>query len=78
MYAQLDQRSRKLRELDKRSGEPREQLKTIEKVKKKPCKSKTKKLRALQINFKNKLISNQRFWNSNKVLMKINPQIITR
>ena len=63
MYAQLGQRSRKLRELDQRFWE---QVKPIEKVKKKSSKS------------KNKLMMNQRFGNSNKVLMKINPQIITR
>ncbi len=55
MYAQLDQRSRKLRE----------QVKSMEKVKKKLSKSKRKELKGLQINYKNKL-------------MKINPQIITR
>ncbi len=74
MYAQLDQRSRKLRELDQRLCE---QVKSIKKVKKKSSKSKSQVI-PLRINFKNKLMPNQRFWNSNKVLMKINPQIITR
>ena len=74
MYAQLGQRSRKLRELDQRLCE---QVKSIKKVKKKSSKSKSQVI-PLRINFKNKLMPNQRFWNSNKVLMKINPQIITR